>query len=74
MSLMTYATPSEGSSANPLITGSDLIYGTMPFSQLSASDMENAVREGVRLHNQEIAAIVNQRSTPTFENLSLIHI
>ncbi len=68
MSLMTYATPSEGSSANPLITGSDLIYGTMPFSQLSASDMENAVREGVRLHNQEIAAIVNQRSTPTFEN------
>lgn len=68
MSLMTYATPSEGSSANPLITGSNLLYGTMPFSQLSASDMENAVREGVRLHNQEIAAIVNQRSTPTFEN------
>lgn len=68
MSLMTYATSSEGSSANPLITGSNLLYGTMPFSQLSASDMENAVREGVRLHNQEIAAIVNQRSTPTFEN------
>lgn len=53
---------------NPLITGSDLPYGTMPFSKLTPKDYEEAILEGMRLQNQEIDAIVNQRSIPTFEN------
>ncbi len=65
---MTYTSTSEGSSANPLISGSDQPYGTIPFSRITAQDMEEAVREGIRLQNQEIDAIVKQRSTPTFEN------
>lgn len=68
LSIMTYTNTSEGSSANPLISGSDQPYGTIPFSRITAQNMEEAVREGIRLQNQEIDAIVKQRSTPTFEN------
>lgn len=53
---------------NPLITGSNLPFSTMPFSKLTPKDYEEAILEGMRLQNQEIDAIVNQRSIPTFEN------
>lgn len=56
------------SAANPLITGTTELYGTMPFSKLTAKDMQEAVMEGIKLQNQEIDAIINQRSNPTFEN------
>lgn len=65
---MTLSTTSQGATSNPLITGTTTLYGTMPFSRLTAADMEEAVKEGIRLQNQEIDAIVNQRSVPTFEN------
>lgn len=68
LSVMTVLTSSSASASNPLITGTTELYGTMPFSKLSAKDMEEAVLEGIRLQNQEIDAIVNQRSVPTFEN------
>lgn len=54
--------------ANPLITGTTELYGTMPFSKLTAKEMQEAVMEGIKLQNQEIDAITNQRSNPTFEN------
>lgn len=68
LSIMTVASESVASAGNPLVTGTTELYGTMPFSKLSAKDMEEAVLEGIRLQNQEIDAIVKQRSVPTFEN------
>lgn len=68
LSIMTYTANAEAGGNNPLITGTDAPYGTMPFSKLTAADMEEAVLEGIKLQNQEIDAIVNQRSVPTFEN------
>lgn len=68
LSIMTIASVAEASEANPLITGGNQPYGTMPFSKLAPADYEEGVLEGIRLHNQEIDAIVNQRSMPTFEN------
>ena len=66
---MTIAQPNnESRAANPLITGSDAPYGTMPLSKLTAADFEQGVLEGIRLQNEEIDAICNQRSVPTFEN------
>lgn len=65
---MTVASNIECAGANPLITGSDAPYGTMPFSVLTASDYEQGVLEGMKLQNEEIDAICNQRSVPTFEN------
>lgn len=68
LSIMTVTTNQSAAAVNPLITGTDVLYGTMPFSKLSVADMEDAVKEGIKLHEQEIAAIVNQRSVPTFQN------
>lgn len=68
LSIMTVASESVATAGNPLVTGTTELYGTMPFSKLSAKDMEEAVLEGIRLQNQEIDAIVKQRSVPTFEN------
>lgn len=65
---MTITTESAGAKNNPLISGSNEPYGTMPFKQLTAADYEEAVMEGIKLQNQEISAIVKQRSVPTFEN------
>ena len=65
---MTVATNIECAGANPLISGSDAPYGTMPFTKLTASDYEQGILEGMKIQNQEIEAICNQRSVPTFEN------
>ena len=65
---MTITSEAVGAKTNPLIDDSTLPYGTMPFSKLAPADYEQGVLEGIKLHNQEIDAIVNQRSAPTFEN------
>ena len=68
LTIMTIAPIAESSAANPLISGSTGAYGTIPISKLSASDYKEGIMEGIKLQNQEIDAIVNQRSVPTFEN------
>lgn len=68
ISLMTIATGVDGATANPLISGSNAQYGTLPFSKITPADYEEGVMEGIRLQNEEIDAICNQRSVPTFEN------
>lgn len=68
LSIMTIASSASAIASNPLITGGDQPYGTMPFTKLTPADYEQGVKEGINLHNKEIDAIVNQRSTPTFEN------
>ncbi len=42
--------------------------GLIPFDYFTNADFEPAVVKGIEEQNQEIAAIVNQRSMPTFEN------
>lgn len=68
LSIMTIVANVECSAANPLISGSDAPYGTMPLSKLTPADYEEGIKEGIKLQNQEIDAICNQRSVPTFEN------
>ncbi len=72
--IMTIATTTgSASAANPLIQyfsnnlNSTEISG-LPFDRIAPKDYEEAIMEGIRLQNQEIDAICNQRSTPTFEN------
>lgn len=43
-------------------------HGTFPFDKLKMSDYLPAVKEGIRLHDEEIDAIVNNPASPTFEN------
>lgn len=43
-------------------------HNTPPFSQITHSNMEEAIDRGIKLQNEAIDAIVRQRSRPTFEN------
>ncbi|MDE6009925.1 MAG: M3 family metallopeptidase [Muribaculaceae bacterium] len=53
---------------NPLLQTELLPYGGIPFDKMTPDLYEQAVKEAMALQNQNIAAIVNQRSMPTFEN------
>lgn len=68
ITMATFAGAAVGTATNPLVTGSDLPYGTMPLSKFKPADYEEGIKEGIKAHNREIEAIVNQRSNPTFEN------
>ena len=68
VTIMAISSNVEAFASNPLIDGSDAPFGTMPLSKLTSKDYEEAILEGIKLQNQEIDAIVNQRSVPTFEN------
>ncbi len=55
-------------STNPVLAPSGLPYNVLPFDKITPADYEAAVKEGIEYQNKSIAAIVNQRSIPTFEN------
>ncbi|MCH5237944.1 MAG: M3 family metallopeptidase [Muribaculaceae bacterium] len=58
---------SDGSS-NPLLKPSPAPFETIPFDKITASDMEEAILEGIKLHNDEITSITENPEEPTFEN------
>lgn len=72
LSIMTFASVSQGfaeyTGSNPLLQTELLPYGAIPFDRLTPELYEQAVKEAIELQNRNIAAIVNQRSMPTFEN------
>ena len=45
--------------------------GAVPFDKITNADFEPGILQGIEEHKQQIAAIVNQRSIPTFENTIL---
>lgn len=53
---------------NPLVEPSTLPHAAVPFDKIQIADYEDAIKEAIKQQNQAIAAIVNQRSVPTFEN------
>lgn len=72
ITIMTFASVAQGfaeyNGSNPLLQSDLLPYGAIPFDRLTPELYEEAVKEAIDLQNQNIAAIVNQRSVPTFEN------
>ncbi len=66
--LMSFNSEADGMRKNALLEPSNLPYAAIPFDKLTAADYEEAVKEGIKRQNEEINAIVNQRSVPTFEN------
>ena len=53
---------------NPLMKPSTLPFGAPDFSKIKAADYVPAIQAGIRQQRQEIANIVNNKHTPTFEN------
>lgn len=66
LSLMT--APALQARENPLIAPFAEERGAVPFDKIQVSDYEEAIRAAIDKQNKAIAAIVNQRSVPTFEN------
>ena len=43
-------------------------HNTYPFPDISISDIEDAIKEGIRIEAEEVANIASQSTPPTFEN------
>ncbi len=54
--------------ANPLLETFKTPHQTAPFAEIKVTDYKPAFELAIKEHQQEIDAIVNQRSMPTFEN------
>ncbi len=65
---MTFAQEAEGMRSNPLVEESKALFHAVPFDKIVSSDYEEAVVEGIRLHDKEIEAITDNKETPSFEN------
>ena len=68
MCIMTVVEGCKSESGNPLVKPSTAPYEAIPFDKITVADMEDAVIEGIRLQNEEIAAITENEEEPTFEN------
>jgi peptidyl-dipeptidase Dcp len=55
-------------SSNPFFSKYNTQYDVPPFNLIKTEHFKPAILEGMKKNKQEIAAIVNQRSVPTFEN------
>lgn len=58
-------------SDNIFLTEFKTTNGAVPFDKITNADFEPAILKGIEEQKQEINAIVNQRSTPTFDNTIL---
>lgn len=58
----------QAQNINPLLDDFNTVHGTVPFSRISVTDYEPAIKEGIRLGLEEIEAICNNRAVPDFEN------
>ena len=53
---------------NPFLSDYPTLHGTIPFHLIETVHFEPALRKGMEMHNEEIAAIVNQPAAPDFAN------
>ena len=54
---------------NPFFTEWDTPFGIPPFEQIREADYIPAIQEGIRQHDAEIEAIINNPEAPTFDNV-----
>lgn len=53
---------------NPLLKKSDLPFGAPDFSKIKDSDFKPALQEAMRLQNERVKQIIENKEEPTFEN------
>ena len=63
--------PTRENAPNPFLEAYDTPYEIPPFDKITNDDYMPALREGIRLHNEEIKAIAENPDTPTFDNTIL---
>jgi peptidyl-dipeptidase Dcp len=62
------APPAAPARENPFFQASPLLYQAPPFDRVRNGDFQPALEEGMRRELEEIRAIADQASQPTFEN------
>ncbi|MCH5239544.1 MAG: M3 family metallopeptidase [Muribaculaceae bacterium] len=65
---MTVVGENTGAGNNPLLEKSTAPFEAIPFDKITVEDMEDAVIEGIKQHNAEIAVIAESEEPATFEN------
>ncbi len=68
LTIMSFADEAQGARVNPLLVPSAAPFQAVPFNKLESPDYEEAVVEGIRIHNDELDAIASCADAPTFEN------
>ena len=63
--MMTACTKHE----NPFFAEWNTPFGIPPYEQIQESDYLPALREGIKQHDADIAAIIANPETPTFDNV-----
>ncbi|UCH85197.1 MAG: M3 family metallopeptidase [Candidatus Latescibacterota bacterium] len=58
----------ELTQTNPFFSDYDTPFGVPPFNTIELEHYKPAFEEGIKRHDEEIAAIVNNAAAPTFEN------
>ena len=61
----------NASTGNPLLDEWNTEMGIPPFDKIRAEHYEPAFEEAMKVHNEEIDAIVRNEAEPTFENVIL---
>lgn len=56
---------------NPFLQPFHTLHNVTPFNEIKTTDYEPAMREGMRLEDEEIKAIIENEEAPTFENTVL---
>ena len=56
---------------NPFLEPFHTLHGVAPFDVIATADYEPAIREGMRLENEEIKNIIENSEEPTFKNTVL---
>lgn len=59
--------------SNPFFEKYTAPHGTVPFDRIKTEHYEPAIREGIRLQNDEIDAIISNPDAPTFANTVLAY-
>ncbi len=68
LSIMTSQVEDASARTNPFFEPSTLPHAAVQFDKIQIGDYEEAIIEGIKRHNQEIDAIVNNPEAPTFQN------
>lgn len=71
MALSVSCNGNQSKSTNPLLSEWDTPFGVPPFDKIQVSDYEPAFMASMKEHNEEIEAIVKDKSDPGFENVIL---
>ncbi len=68
LTLTLFCLMSCQTSENPFLEAYNTPHNTIPFDRIRVEHYEPAIREGMRLHNKEVDAIVSNTQAPTFSN------